>query len=167
MSRPVRGQSTLQSGFRECAVGFDVAGLLPLCAEFLADRRPKDHAAEANAGAVFGVQSVSANAGGRRVVQSGLAQVLAQGSAQAASLSASAAGTAVGRLVEAPEAWATPLAKFKTPWDWLVSSLRALGRENMPPLQAIGALRELGQYECRIVRTPDGAGQYTVEFEPL
>jgi uncharacterized protein (DUF1800 family) len=48
-------------------------------------------------------------------------------------------------LVEAPEAWATPLAKFKTPWDWLVSSLRALGRENMPPLQAIGALRELGQ----------------------
>lgn len=48
-------------------------------------------------------------------------------------------------LVEAPEAWATPLAKFKTPWDWLVSSLRALGRENVPPLQAIGALRELGQ----------------------
>ena len=29
------------------------------------------------------------------------------------------------------------------------------------------ALRELGQYECRIVRAPDGAGQYTVEFEPL
>ncbi|WP_303813495.1 DUF1800 domain-containing protein, partial [Sandarakinorhabdus limnophila] len=48
-------------------------------------------------------------------------------------------------LIEAPEAWATPLAKFKTPWDWLVSSLRALGRENAPPLQAIGALRELGQ----------------------
>ena len=48
-------------------------------------------------------------------------------------------------LIEAPEAWATPLAKFKTPWDWLVSSLRALGRENVPPLLAIGALRELGQ----------------------
>jgi len=48
-------------------------------------------------------------------------------------------------LIEAPEAWAAPLAKFKTPWDWLVSSLRALGRENVPPQQAIGALRELGQ----------------------
>ena len=48
-------------------------------------------------------------------------------------------------LVEAPEAWSQPLTKFKTPWDWLVSSLRALGRENVPPLQAIGALRELGQ----------------------
>ncbi|WP_017667904.1 DUF1800 domain-containing protein [Sandarakinorhabdus sp. AAP62] len=48
-------------------------------------------------------------------------------------------------LIDAPEAWAAPLAKFKTPWDWLVSSLRALGRENVPPLQAIGALRELGQ----------------------
>lgn len=29
------------------------------------------------------------------------------------------------------------------------------------------ALRELGQYECRIVRAPNGAGQYTVEFDPL
>lgn len=29
------------------------------------------------------------------------------------------------------------------------------------------ALRERGPYECRIVRAPDGAGQYTVEFEPL
>ena len=48
-------------------------------------------------------------------------------------------------LIEAPEAWATPLAKFKTPWDWLVSSQRAQGRENVPPLLAIGALRELGQ----------------------
>ncbi|WP_310473879.1 DUF1800 domain-containing protein [Sandarakinorhabdus sp.] len=48
-------------------------------------------------------------------------------------------------LIDAPEAWAAPLAKFKTPWDWLVSSLRALGRGSVPPLQAIGALRELGQ----------------------
>ena len=48
-------------------------------------------------------------------------------------------------LIDAPESWATPLVKFKTPWDWLVSSLRALGSENVPPLQAIGALRELGQ----------------------
>jgi uncharacterized protein (DUF1800 family) len=48
-------------------------------------------------------------------------------------------------LIDAPEAWAAPLAKFKTPWDWLVSSLRALDRETVPPLQAIGALRELGQ----------------------
>jgi uncharacterized protein (DUF1800 family) len=30
-------------------------------------------------------------------------------------------------MVEAPEAWAVPTAKFKTPWDWMVSALRGLG----------------------------------------
>ena len=31
-------------------------------------------------------------------------------------------------LIDAPEAWSTPLAKFKTPWDWQVSVLRGIGR---------------------------------------
>ncbi|WP_156257205.1 DUF1800 domain-containing protein, partial [Sandarakinorhabdus oryzae] len=48
-------------------------------------------------------------------------------------------------LIDAPEAWASPLSKFKTPWDWLISSARALGRETLPGPQLIGALRELGQ----------------------
>ena len=30
-------------------------------------------------------------------------------------------------LVEAPEAWAAPLAKFKSPWEWMISALRGLG----------------------------------------
>lgn len=30
-------------------------------------------------------------------------------------------------LVEAPEAWAVPLTKFKSPWEWLISALRGLG----------------------------------------
>ncbi|GAB3743515.1 hypothetical protein [Lysobacter olei] len=29
------------------------------------------------------------------------------------------------------------------------------------------ALREQGHYDCRIVRAPNAAGQYTVEFDPL
>lgn len=29
------------------------------------------------------------------------------------------------------------------------------------------ALREQGRYDCRIVRAPSSAGQYTVEFDPL
>lgn len=30
-------------------------------------------------------------------------------------------------LVEAPEAWSAPLAKFKSPWEWMISALRGLG----------------------------------------
>lgn len=48
-------------------------------------------------------------------------------------------------LIDAPDAWASPLAKFKTPWDWLISAARALGRETLPGPQLIGTLRELGQ----------------------
>lgn len=33
-------------------------------------------------------------------------------------------------LIESPEAWAEPLAKFKSPWEWMVSALRAL---QLPP----------------------------------
>ncbi len=47
-------------------------------------------------------------------------------------------------LIEAPEAWAAPLAKFKTPWDWNVSALRAVGARTADA-RAVGALSELGQ----------------------
>lgn len=48
-------------------------------------------------------------------------------------------------LVAAPESWTVPLAKFKTPWDWLVSGLRGLGAANVPDLKPVGGLAELGQ----------------------
>ncbi len=48
-------------------------------------------------------------------------------------------------LVEAPESWATPLAKFKSPWDWTVSMLRGVGDRDMPDMKTIGTLQELGQ----------------------
>ena len=49
-------------------------------------------------------------------------------------------------LVEAPEAWAPAQAKFKTPWEWVVSSLRALNVQSLPdkpPAEAIFA--QMGQ----------------------
>ena len=48
-------------------------------------------------------------------------------------------------LVAAPQAWAEPLAKFKSPWDWQVSALRALGIQEAVDLKLAGALGELGQ----------------------
>jgi uncharacterized protein (DUF1800 family) len=48
-------------------------------------------------------------------------------------------------LVAAPEAWQSTTTKFKSPWDWAVSSLRALGRRELPPAQAANLMTQLGQ----------------------
>jgi uncharacterized protein (DUF1800 family) len=48
-------------------------------------------------------------------------------------------------LVAAPESWATPLPKFKTPWDWTISALRATGTTSVPDLRLVAALDALGQ----------------------
>ena len=48
-------------------------------------------------------------------------------------------------LVTSREAWTPGPTKFKTPWDWAVSSLRGLGRRELPPMQATNLLNQLGQ----------------------
>ena len=52
-------------------------------------------------------------------------------------------------LIEAPEVWPAvwnaDQAKFKSPWDWVVSSLRALGVSSLPGSGNVaGAFRQLG-----------------------
>lgn len=48
-------------------------------------------------------------------------------------------------LIEAPEAWSPLAVKFKTPWDWTLSSLRGLGRTELGEFQAAPVLTQLGQ----------------------
>ncbi len=48
-------------------------------------------------------------------------------------------------LIAAPEAWVQPARKFKTPWDWSVSTLRALGLSEFGTPQTVGLLQQLGQ----------------------
>ena len=48
-------------------------------------------------------------------------------------------------LVASPEAWQPALAKFKSPWDWGISSLRAVGRRELPAMQATYLMNQLGQ----------------------
>jgi uncharacterized protein (DUF1800 family) len=48
-------------------------------------------------------------------------------------------------LVESPQAWARVDTKFKTPWDWAVSSMRALGWRERGGLNAAPLLTQLGQ----------------------
>ena len=48
-------------------------------------------------------------------------------------------------LTESPETWAPQPLKFKTPWEWSVSALRAVGTSKMEPMMAANVLRQLGQ----------------------
>lgn len=48
-------------------------------------------------------------------------------------------------LIDAPEAWAPGAPKFKTPWDWAVSSLRGLGRRDLGKMDVAPMLTQLGQ----------------------
>ena len=48
-------------------------------------------------------------------------------------------------LIDAQEAWQPAPAKFKTPWEWLISSLRGLGRNNLDGINVAQMLNELGE----------------------
>lgn len=48
-------------------------------------------------------------------------------------------------LVQAPHAWQSGQAKFKSPWDWAISGMRALGQQDIEPEQASRLMTQLGQ----------------------
>ncbi len=49
-------------------------------------------------------------------------------------------------LVESPEAWMSPQSKFKSPWEWVISSVRALDIKEFPGKNNATALfTQLGQ----------------------
>src|SRR5439155_3361054 len=48
-------------------------------------------------------------------------------------------------LIESPEPWVAKPLKFKNPWEWSVSALRAVGSTDLDPKMAAGVLRQLGQ----------------------
>ena len=48
-------------------------------------------------------------------------------------------------LASSPETWAQRKGKFKAPWDWTISSLRALGRREIAPTQVTNLMNQMGQ----------------------
>jgi uncharacterized protein (DUF1800 family) len=48
-------------------------------------------------------------------------------------------------LIETPEAWAPLPSKFKTPWEWMVSAMRGLGRLDLEGLALAPLMNQLGQ----------------------
>ncbi len=48
-------------------------------------------------------------------------------------------------LIDAPEAWKPGFVKFKTPWEWAVSTYRGIGQRPSATTHVILTLRQLGQ----------------------
>jgi uncharacterized protein (DUF1800 family) len=48
-------------------------------------------------------------------------------------------------LIEAPDAWAPQPAKFKTPWEWLISATRGIGMRELGDMQVAPVMQQLGQ----------------------
>ncbi|WP_025600072.1 DUF1800 domain-containing protein [Burkholderia sp. WSM2230] len=48
-------------------------------------------------------------------------------------------------LLDMHEAWSPTAVKFKTPWEWAISSMRGLGWQDLGNLQAAPLLAQLGQ----------------------
>lgn len=50
-------------------------------------------------------------------------------------------------LIDAPESWSGPPAKFRTPWEWCIACFRALGGtgEHVPDRAIAGMMTQLGQ----------------------
>ena len=53
--------------------------------------------------------------------------------------------TVTRALIEAPESWATPLAKLRTPMDFVASLMRATGQTPEAPAATLTGLRLMGQ----------------------
>ncbi len=47
--------------------------------------------------------------------------------------------------MDSPEAWVAGPVKFRTPWEWSVAALRALGYREVPAGPTVGLLAQLGQ----------------------
>ncbi|MDP5103975.1 MAG: DUF1800 domain-containing protein [Erythrobacter sp.] len=58
-------------------------------------------------------------------------------------------------LITAPETWEPAPVKFRTPFEWLVASLRLTGAGTLPPRRIVAALTQLGQVPWR---APSPAG---------
>jgi uncharacterized protein (DUF1800 family) len=48
-------------------------------------------------------------------------------------------------IIDSPEAWISHALKFKSPWEWSVSALRAIGQQQAEPQIAAALLNQLGQ----------------------
>lgn len=48
-------------------------------------------------------------------------------------------------LINAPEVWQANSAKFKTPWEWVISSLRGLGQQDLKKIKVAQVLNQLSQ----------------------
>jgi uncharacterized protein (DUF1800 family) len=73
--------------------------------------------------------------------------------------------TVYGALIAEPEVWQSDRSKIRTPWDWLVASVRAMGAERAPALRGNlpGLLNQMGQPVWQ-VNSPAGWGDTALDW---
>ena len=54
-------------------------------------------------------------------------------------------------IIASPEAWVEAPPKFKTPWEWTISSYRALGAKEVQPGTIVGLMNQLGSRSGSLV----------------
>ncbi|MES2441833.1 MAG: DUF1800 domain-containing protein [Pseudomonadota bacterium] len=120
-TRTILGKSWAQTGYNQAAAVLDMLAAHPATAQHLSTKLARHFAGDDPPPAL-------------------VARL------QAAYLKSSGDMPALYRvLIDSPECWADAPAKFKTPWEWTVSALRALGTQDLPNLATVGLLRQLGQ----------------------
>ncbi len=48
-------------------------------------------------------------------------------------------------IIDSPEAWVPQPVKFRTPWEWSIAAMRALGVTTAQPQATVGLMNQLGQ----------------------
>jgi len=48
-------------------------------------------------------------------------------------------------IIDSPEAWVETAAKFRTPWEWSIGAMRALGQKTVDAQAVAGLMTQLGQ----------------------
>jgi uncharacterized protein (DUF1800 family) len=48
-------------------------------------------------------------------------------------------------LIDSPETWSRASPKFRSPWDWSIAALRAVGARDLKAQQVAGIMNQLGQ----------------------
>lgn len=66
-------------------------------------------------------------------------------------------------LVTAPDAWGADMGKFKSPWDWAISTMRALNIKSIPATRISYLMSQLGQTVWR-PGAPSGYGDITATW---
>ncbi|HEV7288604.1 DUF1800 domain-containing protein [Sphingomonas sp.] len=120
-SRTILGKSYAQQGERQAAAVLDDLAVHPATAKHLATKLARHFAGDEPPASLVGkLEAAFLKSGGDLP-------------------------TVYRVLIEAPETWVAQPVKFRTPWEWSIAAMRALGTSEIPGEAVLGLMNQLGQ----------------------